>query len=126
MAYKKGESGNPNGRPMKGNSYKDIAEELLNKKVHLDPEDGETRVSKKELLLRLQIEAAEKMIKPQVNEKTGNVTCDDKILMNVLDRIEGKPTQKIEQKVEDTRNETIDKIDEYMEYEKKKLDKKQK
>jgi hypothetical protein len=126
MPFKKGEVNNPNGRPTKGNSYKDIAEELLNRKVHLDPDDKETRVSKKELLLRKQIEAAELMIKPQVNDKTGQITCDDKILMNVLDRLEGKPTQKVEQKIDDTRNETIDKIDEYMEYAKKELDKKQK
>jgi len=79
-SFKKGQSGNLNGRPKKGNSFADILEKVLNEKYVIKDENDnvikETKLLKKEVLAEAAFQHALK----------GNVGY----LNMLLDRLEGK------------------------------------
>ena len=88
MPWKKGESGNPNGRP----PVKDSLNNLLRER--LEDIDPDTELSNKEIvaneLLRL--------------GKAGNLSA----IQYIFDRVDGKPTQMIDQHVYQEDNPVLD------------------
>lgn len=78
MPFKKGESGNPNGRPPMGKSWADVLRRIGEEKV-----SGQDVTKKEAICRRLYAEAAK---------------GEQWAINALMDRIDGKPTQKVESK----------------------------
>lgn len=87
MAFQKGKSGNPNGRPKKGNTFTDILENILLERTgEIQTIDGKKTVHGKEVLANVLYEiAADTNNAPKIRLDAINI---------IMDRIDGKPTQK--------------------------------
>jgi len=87
MAFQKGKSGNPNGRPKKGKTFTDILEKILKEKnAEIETGRGKKTVHGKEILANTLYEiAADKNNAPKIRLDAINI---------IMDRLEGKPTQK--------------------------------
>ena len=85
--FKAGESGNPNGRPKKGNTWKDVANELLDAKI-INLEMVLTTGAKKIIRLESNKSFRHAVIIAQINAAMkGNVQA----ARELADRTEGKP-----------------------------------
>ena len=97
MPWKKGESGNPNGRPPVADSLNNILRERLEE---VDPDAG---ITNKEVvaseLLRL--------------GKAGNLSA----IQYIFDRVDGKPAQTIDQHVYQEDNPVLDALRDYIDAE---------
>lgn len=104
--FKKGVSGNPNGRPKKGKAFAELIDkELLRLKQEMSQKDGSLRnVNGKQMLaitlVRLALFSEDEKIKLQAIEK-------------IMDRIDGKPVQTVDMdaSVEQTNISVFDNID---------------
>lgn len=87
MAFQKGISGNPNGRPKKGNTFTEILEKLLLEHTgEIQTINGKKTVNGKEVLANALYEiAADTKNAPKIRLDAINI---------IMDRIDGKPTQK--------------------------------
>lgn len=92
--YKKGQSGNPAGKPKGTLNFTTILRELLEEEV---TDDNGLKIPKGKLALIEWLNAA--LIGRDVLDKDGNKISnikDWKAIQAILERIEGKPTEKVE------------------------------
>lgn len=92
--FKKGKSGNPKGRPKKENSLTDILRSKMDDKT-------EITIKGKKCILPVGEAIAEKLIQKTLN---GNL----KAIELIVNRLEGKPLQAIESKIEGDLNVASD------------------
>ncbi|MCP4230251.1 MAG: hypothetical protein GY771_08895 [bacterium] len=81
-SFKQGQSGNPKGRPKKGETFKEILEKILEERQVRDIAGQTKRPKKKEILARVLIEKA--------------LEGDSSFMKQALDRLVGLPAQQIE------------------------------
>ena len=86
MAFQKGISGNPNGRPKKGDTFTDILEKILDEQTkEIGTGKNKKTIHGKEIIAKIIYEiAADKNNPPKIRLDAINV---------IMDRIDGKPTQ---------------------------------
>lgn len=85
MPFKKGDPNiNREGRPPKGKSFTDVINKILKETVNVNGEEME----KKEAIMRVLVREASNGQQWAINA--------------LMDRVEGKPVQKVEQDVENT------------------------
>jgi hypothetical protein len=84
MGFKKGQSGNPNGRPKDGTSWAAVLDKLCNEEIKI----GEITMTKREAICR-------KLLKLASEGERWAIEA-------LMDRIDGKPKQQIEQHNENT------------------------
>ncbi|MCR4733564.1 MAG: DUF5681 domain-containing protein [Treponema sp.] len=88
--FQKGISGNPNDRPKKGKTFTDVLEKVLKERTtEIETAKGFKTVHGKELLANVLYEiAADKNNAPKIRLDAINI---------IMNRIDGTPTQQIEQ-----------------------------
>jgi len=93
MAFQKGTSGNPNGRPKKGNTFTDILEKVLHERTaEIETLKGIKTVHGKELLANVLYDiAADKNNAPKIRLDAINT---------IMNRIDGKPLQQMAESVQ--------------------------
>ncbi len=93
MAFQKGTSGNPNGRPKKGNTFTDILEKVLHERTaEIETPKGIKTVHGKELLANVLYDiAADKNNAPKIRLDAINT---------IINRIDGKPLQQMAESVQ--------------------------
>ena len=84
--FKKGQSGNPNGRPKGSRNLTTILREMLEEEIEVNVDGVKTKKQFQEVIVRKLLQKA--------NE--GNL----KAIEQILDRMEGKPVQKQEIKTD--------------------------
>lgn len=86
MAFQKGYSGNPNGRPKKGNTFTDVLEKVLQERTgEIETAEGKKIVNGKELLANVLYDiAADVNNAPKLRLDAINT---------IMNRLDGKPMQ---------------------------------
>jgi predicted ABC-class ATPase len=81
-SYKPGQSGNPKGRPKKGETFREVLEKILEERQSVEISGKARRPTKKEILARVLVEQA----------LGGNPA----FMKQLLDRLVGLPLQQID------------------------------